>query len=249
METVKEEPIESKPIESKPLKSVGKKSSAITVEQIQEDRITELAFKNWSPEARKNNVPFKPQIVEEIYQKELAGSNFSTKRIMMLEFSRYLENYLWPNYKRGKATTAHVMSIAALVNEKFQERVPAWEGFKSLPDEFPYLFKQVLDLCLSSSTVTYKETTVLLIFLIHCFNSLEVELIRERVQRLVSLPIWTNLLLRDSKLSQEELEVVEFERQFLARLIDKFYEILDSIPFKKKIFTHCNGALKKCMPF
>ena len=29
----------------------------------------------------------------------LEGSGFSIKRIMMLEFSQYLENYLWPNFK------------------------------------------------------------------------------------------------------------------------------------------------------
>ncbi|CAL1539785.1 unnamed protein product [Lymnaea stagnalis] len=240
--------------EEKIPKTTNKKSTAITVEQIQEDRITELAFKNWSPDATKNGVQFKPQIIDEIYHTELIGSNFSTKRIMMLEFSRYLENYLWPNYKKGKATKTHVMSIAAVINEKFRERVPAWEAFKALPDEFPHLFRHVLDLCLSSSTLSYKETAVLLIFIIHCFNSLEVDLIRERVQRLVSLPIWTNLLpgqrealfkvnpkyrkfynaikKRDSKLPPEELEVVQFERNFLANLIEKFYGILDSIPFK-----------------
>ena len=44
----------------------------------------------------------------------------------MLEFSQYLENYLWPNYS-AEATDAHVMSIVVMVNEKFRERVPAWE--------------------------------------------------------------------------------------------------------------------------
>ncbi|KAH9489630.1 hypothetical protein Btru_037335 [Bulinus truncatus] len=81
---------------------LNKKSSAITVEQIQEDRITELASKNWSQEAKVNGVNFKTQVVDDIYHKECIGSNFSTKRIMMLEFSRYLENYLWPNYKKEK---------------------------------------------------------------------------------------------------------------------------------------------------
>lgn len=38
--------------------------------------------------------------------------------------------------------------------------------------------------------LTFKEQTSILVFLNHCFNSLEIDLIREQVQRLVSLPIW-----------------------------------------------------------
>ena len=45
---------------------------------------------------------------------------------MLLEFSQYLENYLWPNYS-ADATDAHLLSIVVMVNEKFRERVPAWE--------------------------------------------------------------------------------------------------------------------------
>lgn len=46
---------------------------------------------------------------------------------MMLEFSQYLENYLWPHYEEGKASHAHMMSIVVMLNEKFRERVPAWQ--------------------------------------------------------------------------------------------------------------------------
>lgn len=52
--------------------------------------------------------------------------SFSIRRIMVLEFSQYLENYLWPNYKPG-ASIAHVLSIVIMLNEKFRERVQAWQ--------------------------------------------------------------------------------------------------------------------------
>ena len=52
--------------------------------------------------------------------------SFAVHRVMLLEFSQYLENYLWPNYS-DDATDAHVLSIVVMVNEKFRERVPAWE--------------------------------------------------------------------------------------------------------------------------
>lgn len=48
----------------------------------------------------------------------------------MLELSQYLENYLWPNFPEEGATSAHVLSILAMVNEKFREGVPAWTCFR-----------------------------------------------------------------------------------------------------------------------
>ena len=81
-------------------------------------------------------------MVAEIYKKDIKGSGFSIKRIMMLEFSQYLENFLWPNFEATKEPSlAHVMSIVLIVNEKFRERVPAWAAFQYRPDQFPALFQ------------------------------------------------------------------------------------------------------------
>jgi hypothetical protein len=49
------------------------------------------------------------------------------RRIMMLEFSQYVENFLWPNFDPSTKSLAHIMSIVVMINEKFRERVPAWE--------------------------------------------------------------------------------------------------------------------------
>lgn len=46
---------------------------------------------------------------------------------MILEFSQFLENYLWPNYNAANATFAHMMSIVIMLNEKFRERVAPWQ--------------------------------------------------------------------------------------------------------------------------
>ena len=51
-----------------------------------------------------------------------------------------------------------------------------------------------MELSLQEKGLVHKEQGVLLVFLIHCFNSLEEDLIREQIQRLVSLPIWNNIL-------------------------------------------------------
>lgn len=116
---------------------------------------------------------------------------------MMLEFSQYLEKYLWPNYKRETATHAHLMSIVAMVNEKFRERVEVWPLFEAKPEEFPAFFRHVLETCLpandSGKRATMREKTALLVFLNHCFNSMEIELCREQAKRLVSLSMWSCL--------------------------------------------------------
>lgn len=57
---------------------------------------------------------------------------------MILEFSQYLENYLWPNYMSTKATFAHMMSIVIMLNEKFRERVAPWQVFNFILNLYSY---------------------------------------------------------------------------------------------------------------
>lgn len=42
------------------------------------------------------------------------------QRVMILEVSQYLENYLWPNFSPDTASFEHVMSMILMVNEKVQ---------------------------------------------------------------------------------------------------------------------------------
>lgn len=119
---------------------------------------------------------------------------------MMLEFSQYLENYLWPNYKNGSASHAHMMSIVVMLNEKFRERVEVWQVFEKNKNEFTAFFQQLLESCISEPTADdltsksyMREQTSLLVFLNHCFNSMEVELCRDQAKKLVSLSMWSCL--------------------------------------------------------
>uniref|UniRef100_A0A667YP42 RNA helicase aquarius n=1 Tax=Myripristis murdjan TaxID=586833 RepID=A0A667YP42_9TELE len=174
--------------------------------------------------------------------------------IVLLSCSQYLENYLWVNYTPKVSSNAYLMSICCIVNEKFRENVPAWEVFKKEPSHFPFFFKCVMEAVLNGDEagLTLREQTVLLVFLDHCFNSLEVDLIREQVQQLISLPMWMCLL--PSRLQQELKKVPKLqkfwnlikkkfdkmdadaaeqakkERTFLLALIKKFRGILMSIP-------------------
>ena len=52
--------------------------------------------------------------MEEIYKRELNGNSKlppKLKRVMLLEISQYLENYLWPHFDAEAASDAHIMSI------------------------------------------------------------------------------------------------------------------------------------------
>ena len=84
--------------------------------QIAADRLTKVAEENWSTAAQSAAEPptFRLELVEEIYKRELGGGGASAqrlKRVMMLEISQYLENYLWPFFDAETASNAHVMSI------------------------------------------------------------------------------------------------------------------------------------------
>ncbi|KAJ8912547.1 hypothetical protein NQ315_006618 [Exocentrus adspersus] len=220
-----------------------------TVQQIISDRITQLAEKYWSPNSQEQHLAFDPDVIEDIYMQDIRGSNFSIRRIMVLEFSQYLENYLWPNYKPG-ASQAHMLSIVIMVNEKFRERVQVWQAFRKLNKYFPDFFQQVLHACLEKDEllINLREQTALLVFLNHCFNSMEESLCRDQVKRLVSLSMWVSLqparreyefkrypkwkkywraIQRKDK--PEHIERLMWERTFLHKLMLKFIDILDTI--------------------
>ncbi|KAF5271727.1 hypothetical protein FQA39_LY08050 [Lamprigera yunnana] len=228
---------------------------APTVEQLNSDRITELAEMYWAPHSITNHRPFDSNIIEDIYTQDICGSNFSIRRIMVLEFSQYLENYLWPHY-HPKASHSHMMSIVIMLNEKFRERVQAWDAFKKNDVYFPNFFQQVLHACLAEELeVTLREQTALLVFLNHCFNSMEVSLCRDQVKRLVSLTMWMSLQparrehefkifpkwkkywkIIQKKDKPEQLEILTFERTFLQRLMLKFLHVLESITGEGVVF-------------
>ncbi|XP_011502615.1 PREDICTED: intron-binding protein aquarius [Ceratosolen solmsi marchali] len=237
-------------METQVLPPIKINNPAPTVEQINADRITQLANKYWAPHTSDSHLSFSAQIADDIYVEEICVSKFSIRRIMMLEFSQYLEKYLWPNYNAQTATRAHTMSIVVMVNEKFRERVQVWEAFEKLPNQFPGFFQHVLEACLEESIHDYdlREQTALIVFLNHCFNSMEVALVREQVRRLVSLSIWISLQQGRRELEfkkypkwrkywkaifkkerPDNKDKLEWERKFLHRLMIKFMTILETI--------------------
>ncbi|MFT7801790.1 intron-binding protein aquarius isoform X1 [Arapaima gigas] len=222
----------------------AKKTSAPSVSQINAEFVTQLANKYWAPHV-KNKLPFDPKVAFDV---------LCVTWVFMVCCSQYLENYLWVNYSPEVSSNAYLMSICCIVNEKFRENVPAWEVFKKKPQHFPYFFKCMMETSLGGEdkNLSLRERTVLLLFLDHCFNSLEVDLIREQVQQLISLPMWIcllptrlqhelkkvpklqkfwNLIKKNyDKMDAKAFEQADKERTFLSLLIKKFLGVLSSVP-------------------
>jgi intron-binding protein aquarius len=140
-----------------------------------------------------------------------------------------------------------------MINEKFRERIPAWECFKTKSEEFAQFFHYVMLLCVEkfeNHKLNHQEHTILLKFLDNCVNSLEHDLVRLQIQKVCSLPMWTSLCdnrreyelsklaklkkfwkaieKSDAKLSESDRERVQFERTFLKSLIKRFLDVLKS---------------------
>ena len=63
------------------------------------------------------------------------------------QVSMYLENYLWPNFDAKSSSDAHVLSIMAMVVEKFREgALTVWKSFHSRADDFPQFIDRVFQI-------------------------------------------------------------------------------------------------------
>ncbi|VDM58006.1 unnamed protein product [Angiostrongylus costaricensis] len=227
-------------------------SSVVTVDALQKETITEVAFKFWAPFS-KSHAPYSAPLVDTIYQHEMLGTHFNPRKIIMLEFSQYLECYLWPNYTE-EASTAHVMSIVVMLNEKFRERIDAWQCFVNKPEHFASFIHRVLELSLDENDRSNSEQCAIVTFLVNSFNSVEVDIVREQMSKLTHMSIWMNILpsqrndliagskkLRKywSKLSQKiaaedaedskESRLAKFQRNYLWNLIARFKRTLDRV--------------------
>ncbi|KAH7656226.1 CWF11 family protein [Dioscorea alata] len=235
-------------------------SGSITLLEIQRDRLTKIAAANWSraagaePPAR----PFDPSLVKEIYDTELLVSGgrktVPLHRVMILEVSQYLENYLWPNFDPETATFEHVMSMILMVNEKFRENVAAWICFHDRKNAFKGFLGSVLRLKEEGRDLSIAEKTNYLLFMIHAFQSLEDEIVSGTVLKLVSLQLWhclspgrlqmelclnPHLIMKWKKMIKKENKYAKkgghtfepssmLEVTFLRNLIEEFLKILDS---------------------
>ncbi|CAB3396592.1 unnamed protein product [Caenorhabditis bovis] len=228
-----------------------RQQDVVTRDAIENDTISSVAAKYWAPFTSGKHEKYDPKLVEVIYQNEMVNTQFNPRKIVMLEFSQYLECYLWPNYV-SPASKAYNLSIIMMVNEKFRERTDAWQIFTENPKQFPEFFHNVLLLALDEKNETSSsEQCAILTFLVNAFNSVEVDIVHQQTRKLTSIEIWENLLesqrqdlFKKQKKLKKVWEVVtkkymiqdekdngrgKFERNFLWALIEKFKKTLNSI--------------------
>ena len=73
----------------------------------------------------------------------------------------------------SQATPGYLVSMVLMVSEKRKERVPAWEAFENAPGNFRTFFHRVLEACTTDwERYSIAEHAMLLLFLVHAFNSL-----------------------------------------------------------------------------
>lgn len=255
-----DQPVPERPPESKPGTNVP---SSITLVEIQRDRLTKIAEANWSNTATdKEKPPFSAELVKEIYETELLVKEdgrlrrtVPLQRVMILEVSQYLENYLWPNFDPETSSFEHIMSMILMINEKFRENVAAWICFYDRKDLFKAFLERVL--CLKEGrSLSIAEKTNYLLFMINAFQSLEDDIVSKKVMRLASLHCWHSLSFgrfqmelclnpdlikkwkriakkaKEAKKRGESFDMsIMLEVKFLRDLIEEFLEVLDSKVF------------------
>lgn len=256
-----EPPIPERLQESKPGSNLP---TSITLSEIQKDKLTKIALANWSKAGDSDapRKPFNPELVKEIYVTELTIKGgrkpVPLQRVMILEVSQYLENYLWPYFDPETATFEHVMSMILMVNEKFRENVAGWICFYDRKDMFKAFLDRVL--CLKEGrSLSIAEKTNYLLFMINAFQSLEDEIVSKKILRLAGLQCWhslsygrfqmelslnPDLVKKWRKIAKRAKEANKkgeafiptnmMEVKFLRNLIEEFLEVLDSHVFCRR---------------
>lgn len=230
-----------------------KRKGGPTMAQIISDPLTLLSLNVWAPQIPLSHRCYFPDLINDIYYRECIKTGFSTRRLMVLELSQYLENYLWPHYNPINATHSHVMSIVSMVNEKFREGINPWWVFEQTDKRlFAAFFNIVLNKSLApEKEVSMREQISILVFLIHCFNSLSVDLVREHVWKLLSFSTWVNLLpsrltkelhqnpelkkywsklqKKESEMDEKSLRKAEKDRKYMYKLFNRYLSVLRRI--------------------
>uniref|UniRef100_A0A1I7T695 Intron-binding protein aquarius n=1 Tax=Caenorhabditis tropicalis TaxID=1561998 RepID=A0A1I7T695_9PELO len=214
----------------------------VTRGAIENDTISAVAAKYWAPFTKETHEKFDIKLIDTIYQNEMLKTQFNPRKIMMLEFSQYLEGYLWPNYKPEEASRAYNMSIVVMINEKFRERnLDSWAVFTRKPTHFSAFFRKVLEFSLDENELSPSEQSALLTFLVNAFGSLETPIVHNETKKLVSIEIWDGLLpaqredmFKKHKKLRKLWEATvkrmsaenKFHREYLWKLIEKFKKTL-----------------------
>ncbi|KAI9886915.1 MAG: hypothetical protein M1823_001284 [Watsoniomyces obsoletus] len=167
----------------------GEKDELTVTDLNDDNHYVRIARENWLGTSVPRKV--RPDVLKRDIWDTLEGENFSFRSLSILENLQILERYLWPTYT-DDSSNQHVLLIVLLLNVKSRGRLPTWAVFSGRPTSFPSLFHRVLSMSLDSGLAAPLRTQ-LLSFVLHAFQSLDVELVRKECVPLVSIAVWHNL--------------------------------------------------------
>ncbi|KAF4661577.1 hypothetical protein FOL47_006627 [Perkinsus chesapeaki] len=162
-------------------------ATTLTTKDLERDPFAKYSDK-WS-----NGTPDKadPKFIEGILN-TLKDVEYDSKKISILEYSGYLERYLWPLFDTDSATDSHVFSIILMMNEKFRTcTFQPWDTLTNDGDieKIDSFFQRVYKL----TNLPSREKAMWIQFLDNAFLSLEVDAVCQSCLRLVGLPTWLTL--------------------------------------------------------
>ncbi|KAJ2783583.1 hypothetical protein H4R18_001636 [Coemansia javaensis] len=135
--------------------------------------------------------------VRRVLAERIVGSGYARASVQALERAQYLERYLWPHFGGAGAEDAVVVSVLLMVNEKLQQRLPAWAVVASDAARFAQLFgaasalmARAMDGAAVDGVDPISARVIVTQFLVGCFGSLETAAVREAAMPLASLAIW-----------------------------------------------------------
>ena len=79
---------------------------------------------------------------------------YSLRQVTSLEYSQYLDNYLWRHFTRERANPAFLLSICLMVNQKWRQGVLPWKSFEDQPTHFPQFMHAVMEAALANLKVS-----------------------------------------------------------------------------------------------
>jgi len=159
----------------------------------------------------------------------------------------------------------HVMSLVIMVNEKFREQVSAWPAFETRPEVFPAFFSAVVAAHDDEGT-SLKEKSMIVKFLVNCFQSLENTMVRGVCLQQVALPLWLHL--SRARLELEIRQAPQLEKKwksmikkqkkegvdksqglFLPGLLESFFSSLSQISAEGKVELETRKYLERVLEF
>ncbi|KAI8615394.1 hypothetical protein BC830DRAFT_1168644 [Chytriomyces sp. MP71] len=267
------------------LSGAKKASVTVTVSEIESNAVTRAAHAHWlftaASDASTSTTPTSakgkqkpqkqkkqkvPQLSSELLKEMWAEVAAGPRGAVLLDLNQYLEMYLWPVFISKDPSPLHVLSIAAMINEKCRAKVShsPFTVLTSDPIKFAIFFKALLKNLLADDTELDARRT-LLVTLINAFQSFENDVVRLECAKIVGVSTWHSL--RDGEKLEAEFgknvglrkawnkaekkrassgateEDIFNEQFFISALIKLYFKTLATIPSKPSAAHHASAIL------